>query len=70
MAKKESDAEANKFPETIYVTRQTNNQGDAIGLAVDYAVEDISDDEDTNLIGVYQLVRVERLRVTKELEPR
>lgn len=67
---KRTDAEAAKFPDTLYVTRQTDNQGDAIGLQADYAVEDIDEGDDGGLVGVYQLARVDRLSVTKKLEPR
>lgn len=58
------------FPKMVYVTRQTDNNGDLIGLQADYAPEDIDEREDGGLVGVYQLVRVDRLSVTKELKSR
>lgn len=70
MAKQTSDVEAKKFPDTLYITRQTDNHGDAFGLQADYAVEDIDEGGDGGLVGVYELVRVDRLSVTKILGPR
>jgi len=67
---KKADVEAKKFPETLYVTRETDNQGATIALMCDYAVEDIDEAQEGSLVGIYQLVRVDRLSVAKKLTSR
>lgn len=57
-----------KFPEILYVTRQTDQAGDTIGLAADYAVDDVDEQEDGKFVGVYTLDRVATLRVRKTLD--
>lgn len=58
-----------EFPKRVFVYMDTDHQGALIALTADADIDLIDADHDGEAIGVYELVDVTTLRVTRTLEP-